>query len=165
MPSQSVRKQRRLHTVKERLLSLNYAVIEFLPRCCAVPLLKAVSHTSDCLGYESSWDLWKRSWRRPLENESPKRSVQAARMCWREPRHVVRVTPRAHGYEASLGSGPWDPTSHSMLGPLQTRPDGVTYVFIQTDVGTEAWVAISKTEPGWCQGCLPPFTPHFRLKP
>lgn len=41
---QSVRKQIRLQTVKERLLSLNYAVIEFLPDA-ALALFSKLSAT------------------------------------------------------------------------------------------------------------------------
>lgn len=39
---QSVRIQIRFQTVKERLLSLNYAVIEFFLLCCTLSVLKAV---------------------------------------------------------------------------------------------------------------------------
>lgn len=56
---QSVRKQIRLQIVKERLLSLNYAVIEFLPLCCPLPVLKVVCHTSSHLGWEFFLHLWK----------------------------------------------------------------------------------------------------------
>lgn len=41
---QSVRKQIRLQTVKERLLSLNYAVIEFLS-CAILSLVSKLSAT------------------------------------------------------------------------------------------------------------------------
>lgn len=49
--SQSVRKQIRLQTVKERLLSLNYAVIEFIPLCYSLSVPKAVCHMSNHLGW------------------------------------------------------------------------------------------------------------------
>lgn len=48
---QSVEKQKRLQTVKERWLSLNYAVIEFLPLCHTLSVLKAVCHISNHLGW------------------------------------------------------------------------------------------------------------------
>lgn len=58
---QSVRKQIRFQTVKERLLSLNYAIIEFLPLCCIFPVLKAVCRMSNDLVWEFPLDLWKQS--------------------------------------------------------------------------------------------------------
>lgn len=54
---QRVRKQIRLQTVKEKLLSLNYAVIEFLPLCCPLTIFKVVYHMSSHLGWEFSLHL------------------------------------------------------------------------------------------------------------